>query len=119
MGVAEEVYTGLELHLDAVIDKVDNLRLDVMDRRMQEFRDRRKESKPENKENYGTTERETSHLPPGRLAVVDEEQPVYGADAFEAYMAKQDEKKNVTDTMINRGRWINVRVDSEKYHMRQ
>ena len=99
----KKVYTGLELHLDAAIDKVDNLRLDVMDRRMQELRDRRKESKSENKENYGTPERETSHLPLGRLAVVAEEQPVYGADAFEAYMAKQDGKKNVTDTMINRG----------------
>lgn len=64
---------------------------------MQELRDRRKESKSENKENYGTPERETSHLPLGRLAVVAEEQPVYGADAFEAYMAKQDEKKNITD----------------------
>ena len=99
----KKVYTGLLLNLDAAIDKVDNLRLDVMDRRMQELRDRRKESKSENKENYGTPERETSHLPLGRLAVVAEEQPVYGADAFEAYMAKQDEKKNITDTMINRG----------------
>ena len=61
------------------------------------------QKKSENKENYGTPERETSHLPLGRLAVVAEEQPVYGADAFEAYMAKQDGKKNVTDTMINRG----------------
>lgn len=99
----KKAYTGLELHLDAAIDKVDNLRLDVMDRRMQELRDRRKESKSENKENYGTPERETTHLPPGRLPVVAEEQPVYGADAFEAYMAKQDGKKNVTDTMVNRG----------------
>lgn len=99
----KKVYTGLELHLDAAIDKVDNLRFDVMDRRMQELRDRRKESKSENKKNYGTPERETTHLPLGRLAVVAEEQPVYGADAFETYMAKQNGKKNVMDTMINRG----------------
>lgn len=99
----KKVYTGLELHLDAAIDKVDNLRLDVMDRRMQEFRNRGKESKSENKENYGIPERENLHLPPVRLAVVAEEQPVYGADVFEAYMAKQDGKKNITDTMVNRG----------------
>jgi len=100
----KKVYTGLELHLDAAIDKVDNLRLDVMDRHMQELRERRKGSKSENKENYGLEERETSHSTQGRLAVVAEEQPVYGADAFEAYMAKQDGKKNVTDMMINRGK---------------
>lgn len=70
---------------------------------MQELRDCMKESKSENKENYVTPERETTHLLPGRLAIVAEEQPVYGADAFETYMAKQDGKKNVTDTMINRG----------------
>ena len=99
----KKVYTGLELHLDAAIDKVDNLRLDVMDRRMQELKDRRKESKSENKEKYRTSERETSQLSPGRLAVVAEEQPVYGADAFETYMAKQNGKKNVMGTMINRG----------------
>lgn len=64
---------------------------------MQELRDCMKESKSENKENYGTPERETTHLPPGRLSVVAEEQPVYGADAFEAYMSKHDGKKNVTD----------------------
>ena len=99
----KNVYTGLEFHLDAAIDKVDNLRLDVMDRRMQELKDHRKESKAENRGNYRTSERETSQLSPGRLAVVAEEQSVYGADAFEAYMAKQDGKKNVADTMISRG----------------
>ena len=55
------------------------------------------------------SERETSHSTQGRLAVVAEEQPVYGADAFEAYMAKQDGKKIVTDTMINR-----VQMDKHK-----
>lgn len=99
----KKVYTGLELHLDAAIDKVDNLRLDVMDRRVQELKDRRKESKAENRENYRISERETSQLSPRRLAVVAEEPPIYGADAFESYMAKQDGKKNVTHTMINRG----------------
>lgn len=74
----KKVYQNLELHLDAAIDKVDNLAKDVELQRMEKKWD----------ELYEQThqESETVSIQPHPVALVSEKEYEYGADAFETYM---------------------------------
>ena len=79
----KKVYQNLELHLDAAIDKVDNLAKGVELKRMEKKWD----------ELYEQThqESETASIQSQPVALVSEKEYEYGADAFEAYMEKQGE----------------------------
>ena len=73
----KKVYQNLELHLDAAIDKVDNLAKDVELQRMEKKWD----------ELYEQTHQENKEtVQPQALSIVSEPEYEYGADAFEAYM---------------------------------
>ena len=78
------MYQNLELHLDAAIDKVDNLAKDVELQRMEKKWD----------ELYEQThqESETASIQSQPVALVSEKEYEYGADAFEIYMKKNKEK---------------------------
>lgn len=82
----KKVYQNLELHLDAAIDKVDNLSKDVEIQKMEKKWD----------ELYEQTHQEklTEHVQTQPVALVSEKEFEYGADAFEAY---QKEGKVKTD----------------------
>lgn len=75
----KKVYQNLELHLDAAIDKVDNLAKDVEIQKMEKKWD----------EMYEQTHQEsvTASIQPQPIALVSEKEYEYeyGADAFEAY----------------------------------
>ena len=77
----KKVYQNLELHLDAAIDKVDNLAKDVELQKMEKKWD----------ELYEQTHQEsvTASIQPQPIALVSEKEYEYeyeyGADAFEAY----------------------------------
>lgn len=73
----KKVYQNLELHLDAAIDKVDNLSKDVEIQKMEKKWD----------ELYEQTHQEklTEHVQTQPVALVSEKEFEYGADAFEAY----------------------------------
>ena len=80
----KKVYQNLELHLDAAIDKVDNLAKDVELQRMEKKWD----------ELYEQTHQENKtvsiqHQP---VALVSEKEYEYGADAFEIYMKENKGK---------------------------
>lgn len=78
----KKVYQNLELHLDAAIDKVDNLAKDVELQRMEKKWD----------ELYEQTHQEGKEkVQPQAIALVSEKDYAYGAEAFEAYMEKQGE----------------------------
>lgn len=78
----KKVYQNLELHLDAAIDKVDNLAKDVELQRMEKKWD----------ELYEQTHQESKEIAqPQALSMVSEPEYEYGAEAFEAYMEKQGE----------------------------
>ena len=73
------MYQNLELHLDAAIDKVDNLAKDVELQRMENKWDKL----------YEQTHQESKEtVQPQALSIVSEPEYEYeyGADAFEAYM---------------------------------
>lgn len=73
----KKVYQNLELHLDAAIDKVDNLAKDVELQRMEKKWD----------ELYEQTHQESKeNLQSQTLSMVSEPECKYGAEAFEAYM---------------------------------
>lgn len=73
----KKVYQNLELHLDAAIDKVDNLAKDVELQRMEKKWD----------ELYEQTHQDSKETAqPQALSMVSEQEYEYGAEAFEAYM---------------------------------
>ena len=74
----KKVYQNLELHLDAAIDKVDNLAKDVEIQKMEKKWD----------ELYEQTHQESivDAIQPQHVALVSEPEYEYGAEAFEAYM---------------------------------
>ena len=74
----KKVYQNLELHLDAAIDKVDNLAKDVELQKMEKKWD----------ELYEQTHQESiiDAIQPQHVALVSEPEYEYGAEAFEAYM---------------------------------
>ena len=80
----KKVYQNLELHLDAAIDKVDNLAKDVEIQKMEKKWD----------ELYEQThqESETVSIQPQPVALVSEKEYEYGADAFEIYMKENKGK---------------------------
>ena len=80
----KKVYQNLELHLDAAIDKVDNLAKDVELQRMEKKWD----------ELYEQThqESETASIQSQPVALVSEKEYEYGADAFEIYMKENKGK---------------------------
>ena len=80
----KKVYQNLELHLDAAIDKVDNLAKDVGLQRMEKKWD----------ELYEQThqESETASIQSQPVALVSEKEYEYGADAFEIYMKENKGK---------------------------
>ena len=79
----KKVYQNLELHLDAAIDKVDNLAKDVEIQKMEKKWD----------ELYEQTHQEsaTVSIQPQPVALVSEKEYEYGADAFEAHMKENQE----------------------------
>ena len=87
----KKVYQNLELHLDAAIDKVDNLAKDVKLQRMEKKWD----------ELYEQTHQESKETAqPQALSLVSEPEYEYGAEAFEAYM-KENESELVDKTNMN------------------
>lgn len=74
----KKVYQNLELHLDAAIDKVDNLAKNVEIQKMEKKWD----------ELYEQTHQESivDAIQPQHVALVSEPEYEYGAEAFEAYM---------------------------------
>ena len=74
----KKVYQNLELHLDAAIDKVDNLAKEVEIQKMEKKWD----------ELYEQTHQESivDAIQPQHVALVSEPEYEYGAEAFEAYM---------------------------------
>ena len=89
----KKVYQNLELHLDAAIDKVDNLAKDVELQRMEKKWDELYEQT--NQEGKNTVKQQT-------VALVSENQYEYGAEAFEAYMEKQGDTVNIETTLIDK-----------------
>ena len=87
----KRVYQNLELHLDAAIDKVENLSLDVRNQNYEEVKKAadRDESKAE-KAKEQMDSYTTSMVSP--IMGVAEGEHKYGADAFEEFMAKQGDK---------------------------
>lgn len=83
----KKVYQNLELHLDAAIDKVDNLSKDVKIQKMEKKWD----------ELYEQTHQEkvTEHVQSQPVALVSEKEYEYGADAFENYMKKSKGEINL------------------------
>jgi TolA-binding protein len=87
----KKVYQNLELHLDAAIDKVENLSLDVRNQNYEEVKRAadRDESKVEK-----AKEQMDSYTPImiSPIIGVAEGEHKYGSDAFEEFMAKQGDK---------------------------
>ncbi len=87
------MYHNLELHLDAAIDKVDNLAKDVELQRMEKKWD----------ELYEQTHQEGKEkVQPQTLSMVSESEYEYGAEAFEAYIEKQRDTDNTATTLIDK-----------------
>lgn len=80
----KKVYQNLELHLDAAIDKVDNLAKDMELQKMEKKWD----------ELYEQTHQESivDAIQPQPVALVSEKEYEYGADAFEIYMKENKGK---------------------------
>jgi DNA-binding cell septation regulator SpoVG len=87
----KKVYQNLELHLDAAIDKVENLSLDVRNQNYEKVKKAadRDESKVEK-----AKEQMDSYTPImiSPIIGVAEGEHKYGSDAFEEFMAKQGDK---------------------------
>lgn len=91
----KKVYQNLELHLDAAIDKVDNLAKDVELQRMEKKWD----------ELYEQTHQEGKEkVQPQAIALVSEKDYAYGAEAFEAYMEKSNReiKPNMKEVAVQK-----------------
>jgi translation initiation factor 2 alpha subunit (eIF-2alpha) len=89
----KKVYQNLELHLDAAIDKVDNLAKDVELQRMEKKWD----------ELYEQTHQESKEAAqPQALSMVSEQEYEYGAEAFEAYMKenKREFKPEMKENIV-------------------
>lgn len=89
----KRVYQNLELHLDAAIDKVENLSLDVRNQNYEEIkkiadRDEKKVAAEKAKDQMDSYT--TSVITP--IMGVAEGEHKYGADAFEEFMANQGDK---------------------------
>lgn len=82
----KKVYQNLELHLDAAIDKVDNLTMDVEQKKMERKWD----------EVYEQTHNQEV-MQPQEVAVVAEKEYEYGADAFEEYLKNQKTETKPSD----------------------
>lgn len=88
----KKVYQNLELHLDAAIDKVDNMAKDVELQKMEKKWD----------ELYEQTHqegKETVQQQP--IALVSEKEYEYGAEAFEAYMKESNAESMTEKAQIN------------------
>ena len=91
----KKVYQNLELHLDAAIDKVDNLSKDVEIQKMEKKWD----------ELYEQTHQEGKEtVQPQAIALVSEKDYEYGAEAFEAYMEKSNReiKPNMKEVAVQK-----------------
>lgn len=87
----KKVYQNLELHLDAAIDKVDNLAKNVEIQRMEKKWD----------ELYEQTHQESKEtVQPQALSMVSEPEYEYGAEAFEAYQKEGKIKMNTADVEV-------------------
>ena len=89
----KRVYQNLELHLDAAIDKVENLSLDVRNQNYEEIKkiaDRDKKKVAAEKAKDQMDSYTTSVITP--IMGVAEGEHKYGADAFEEFMANQGDK---------------------------
>ena len=82
----KKVYQNLELHLDAAIDKVANLTMDVELKKMERKWD----------EVYEQTHNQEV-MQPQEVAVVAEKEYEYGADAFEEYLKNQKTETKPSD----------------------
>lgn len=91
----KKVYQNLELHLDAAIDKVDNLAKDVELQRMEKKWD-------ELYEQTHQVSQETAQ--PQTIALVSEKDYMYGAEAFEAYMGEsnRDIKSEIKEVAVQK-----------------
>ncbi len=88
----KRVYQNLELHLDAAIDKVENLSLNVRDQNYEEIkkvvdRDEKKAATEKAKDQMNSY---TTTMVASFMGVAEGHK--YGADAFEEYMTKQGDK---------------------------
>ena len=97
----KEVYQNLELHLDAAIDKLDNLAKGVELQRLEKKWD----------ELYEQTNAESvvDSIQPQPIALVSEKEYGYGADAFEAYIKENNgeielDMKEVVDQKNDKAR---------------
>ncbi len=88
----KKVYQNLELHLDAVIDKVDNLAKDMEIQRME---------KKWNELYEQTHSEEKGTMQPQALSMVSEPEYEYGAEAFEAYMKESNAESMTEKVQIN------------------
>ena len=91
----KKVYQNLELHLDAAIDKVDNLAKDVELQKMEKKWD----------ELYEQTHQESKETAqPQTIALVSEKDYSYGAEAFEAYMeeSNRDIKSDIKEVALQK-----------------
>ena len=91
----KKVYQNLELHLDAAIDKVDNLAKDVELQRMEKKWD----------ELYEQAHQESKEtVQPQTIALVSEKDYAYGAEAFEAYMeeSNRDVKSDIREVAVQK-----------------
>ena len=88
----KKVYQNLELHLDAAIDKVDNLAKDVELQRMEKKWDELYEQAHQ--------ESATVSIQPQPVALVSEKEYEYGADAFEAYQKEGKVKPDMAKTDV-------------------
>ena len=89
----KKVYQNLELHLDAAIDKVNNLAKDVEIQKVEKKWD----------ELYEQTHQEGKEkVQPQTLSMVSESEYEYGAEAFEAYIEKQRDTDNTATTLIDK-----------------
>ena len=101
----KKVYQNLELHLDAAIDKVDNLAKDVELQRMEKKWD----------ELYEQTNAESvvDSIQPQPIALVSEKEYEYGADAFEIYM--KENKGKIKPEMKEGAVQKTVPVEQKRY----
>lgn len=88
----KKVYQNLELYLDAVIDKVDNLAKDMEIQRME---------KKWNELYEQTHSEEKGTMQPQALSMVSEPEYEYGAEAFEAYMKESNAESMTEKVQIN------------------
>ena len=89
------MYQNLELHLDAAIDKVDNLSKDVEIQKMEKkWDDLYEQTHQEGKET----------VQPQAIALVSEKEYGYGAEAFEAYMGEsnRDIKSEIKEVAVQK-----------------